>query len=126
MGGLAGTATPFGDPPRQQGAHLIAGEHPVVLGGPDARRTAVGVGIVRDDHVGTLGAGVGQCQIHRTGFLGIGEVDRGEATVGLELGGHLRRRIESGLAYGPHEYLTADTVHGGIDRRDLTGSVAEK
>ena len=119
-------AAPLSDPPAQQGTHLVAGEHPVILGGPDAGCTAVGVGIVGNDHVGALGTGVGQRQIHRSGFFGVGEVHRRESAVGGKLGRHFCRRGETRTGHCAHEHLTTHSVHGGVDRGDLTGTVAEQ
>ncbi len=53
-------AAAFGDPPPQQSTDLVTGEHPVVRTAPDAGRAPVGIGIVGDDHIRELGAGVSQ------------------------------------------------------------------
>ena len=122
---LAFPTSPFGDPPPQQGTHLVAGEHPVIDGSPDADRAPVGVGIVGDDHVGALGAGVGQGEVHGAGFFGVGKVHRREAGVGVELLGNFDRGRETGSGHRPHEHLTTHAVHGGVDRRHFPRPVTE-
>ena len=122
---LAGPTAAFGDPPPQQGTHLVAGEHPVIDGSPDADRAPVGVGIVGDDHVGALGAGVGQGEVHGAGFFGVGKVHRREAGVGVELLGNFDRGRETGSGHRPHEHLTTHAVHGGVDRRHFPRPVTE-
>ena len=71
---------------------------------------AVGVGVVRQDEIGTEPDGIGKREVECSGFFRVGERDRREVRVGCTLSGDDRHRAETGLLQELRKDLTANAV----------------
>ena len=105
----------FSRSPPEQAAHFVSREaspRTVVANGD---RESVGVGVVCDDEVNAGLVGGVEREIERAGFLGVGEGNRWECAIGVNLCGDDNRVAETGLEVTPVGYLPADSVHRGVD-----------
>ena len=107
----------------EQGADLVAGEHPPSGGRIiHGRGATVGIRVVGDDQIGVRVPGEGHSQVDGPGFLRVGEGDRRKVRIGLCLFGNEPDIGESGSGEGPRHRVAPDTVHRGQD--DAQGRTA--
>ena len=65
----------------EQGADLVAAQHPPAVRARDGDGAPVGVGVVGDHDVGVLVGRERHREVHRARLLGVGERDRREVRV---------------------------------------------
>ena len=109
----------------EQGAHLVAAQHPPVAGGrvEDRGGAPVGVGVVGDDEVAPHLAGPGEGEVDRALLLGVGEGDGREVGVGHGLLVDGDRRREAGPDEGLVHRAVADAVQARVHDRQVAGGV---
>ncbi len=99
----------------EQRTDLVAAQHLPAVRAGDGDGAAVGVGVVGHDDVGVDLLGQRHREVHRAGFLGVGEGHGREVGVGLGLG---RRDVglgETGLLQRGDDGGAADAVQRRVD-----------
>ncbi len=109
------------DPPAEEVADLVAGQHAPAVSGGDADGAPVRVGIVRDHEIAVGIAGRREREVHRAGLLGVGEGHGREVRIRFELLGDDDGRGEAGLLEDAQEDLAADAMHGRVRQPDVQG-----
>ena len=107
-------------PPAEQPADLVARQHaPIPLVGHRCR-TSIRIGIVGDDDVRLRDASLCECQVHGTGFFGIGKCHGGKQRIRLLLGSNCHGGRESSLDHDAAQNVTADAMHSRGHCRDIS------
>ena len=126
-----GVDTASEDMGSEQGADLVAAQHPPpggVVDGDccrvgDGNRAPVGVRVVGQDDIGMDHGGQGEGGVDRTGLLGVGEAHRRELRVRLRLAGHHDGGAEPGPGEGGDHDVVADPVQRCVDDGQLARAV---
>ncbi len=108
----------------QQGADLVAAEHPPAVRARHGGRAPVAVGVVGDHQVGVLVLGERHRQVHRPRLLRVRERDGREVRIRLLLPRHDVRRLEAGRLEHLRHRGAAHPVQRGVDHREVTRPVA--
>ena len=107
----------------EQGADLVAAQHPPAVRVGDRHRAAVGVGVVGDHQVGLLLGGERHREVHRPRLLRVGEGDGREVGVGVLLLLDDVGRLEARGLQHLRDRRSADAVQRRVDEREVARSV---
>ena len=107
----------------QQGAHLVAAQHPPPVDVGHRDGAAVGVGVVGDHQVGLVLRGERHRQVHRARLLRVGERDGREVGVGVLLLLDDVRGVEAGGLQHLRDGRAADAVERGVDDAQVARAV---
>ena len=107
----------------EQGAHLVAAEHPPPVRGGHGRSATVGVRVVGDHEVRAVLRRQRHREVHRARLLRVGEGHRREVRVGMLLLAHDAGRVEARGLEDLDDRGAADPVEGCVDDRQVAGAV---